>query len=346
MANIALTRLRKELKAFHADPPPHIHVAVDEKNILNWSYLLEGPSGTAYEGGWYWGRLRFPKNYPFGPPSILMMTPSGRFEQNTRLCLSMSDFHPESWQPAWAVATVLKGLLSFMCEDTPTTGSIMPLPSFETRKRVAGESIAWNKGQAEFRSSFPEFEAIVEAAGNRCEVISGAPEPTSKVQASIAKSGGGSGGGCSGGYAGEVAAKQVDVAAAAPTVHPAPSENERAFNPGCSVRVKGLQTRSDLNGQIALVEGTDASNGRVRVKVGLELEVPEIIAVKPDNLETCQAPGPGLQEVLDAAILESGYFLCTGCKKTLPKASFSAKRWKKRKDPGYQIQCTECAEPT
>ena len=33
---------------------------------LNWSYLLEGPKGTPYEGGWYWGRLRFPKNYPFG----------------------------------------------------------------------------------------------------------------------------------------------------------------------------------------------------------------------------------------------------------------------------------------
>ena len=28
-----------------------------------------------------------------------------------------SDYHPETWQPAWSVATVLKGLLSFMCED-------------------------------------------------------------------------------------------------------------------------------------------------------------------------------------------------------------------------------------
>ena len=27
-----------------------------------------------------------------------------------------SDYHPETWQPAWSVATVLKGLLSFMCE--------------------------------------------------------------------------------------------------------------------------------------------------------------------------------------------------------------------------------------
>ena len=37
----------------------------------------------------------------------------------TRLCLSMSDFHPETWNPGWSVATVAKGLLSFMARRTP-----------------------------------------------------------------------------------------------------------------------------------------------------------------------------------------------------------------------------------
>ena len=32
--------------------------------------------------------------------SICMLTPSGRFEPNTNLCLSMTDFHPESWSPS------------------------------------------------------------------------------------------------------------------------------------------------------------------------------------------------------------------------------------------------------
>ena len=43
-----------------------------------------------------------------------MMTPNGRFQTNTRLCLSISDFHPDTWNPAWSVATILTGLLSFM----------------------------------------------------------------------------------------------------------------------------------------------------------------------------------------------------------------------------------------
>lgn len=32
--------------------------------------------------------------YPYKPPSIQMFTPSGRFQTNTKLCLSMTDFHP------------------------------------------------------------------------------------------------------------------------------------------------------------------------------------------------------------------------------------------------------------
>lgn len=43
-----------------------------------------------------------------------MTTPSGRFQPDTRLCLTMSDFHPSLWNPSWSVATILNGLLSFM----------------------------------------------------------------------------------------------------------------------------------------------------------------------------------------------------------------------------------------
>lgn len=29
----------------------------------------------------------------------------------------MTDFHPESWNPAWSVDTILTGLLSFFLSD-------------------------------------------------------------------------------------------------------------------------------------------------------------------------------------------------------------------------------------
>ena len=33
--------------------------------------------------------------------SITIIKPNGRFELNTKVCLSITGFHPEYWQPAW-----------------------------------------------------------------------------------------------------------------------------------------------------------------------------------------------------------------------------------------------------
>ena len=108
-------------------------------NILEWHYVVRGPDDSLYKGGLYHGKLVFPSEFPFKPPSILMMTPNGRFKTDTRLCLSISDYHPDTWNPAWSVSTILtgrsivfnltlsltfSGLLSFMLERSPTLGSI------------------------------------------------------------------------------------------------------------------------------------------------------------------------------------------------------------------------------
>lgn len=39
----AIMRLKKEYVAFAKDPPPFIQAAMDEKNLLHWDYVLEGP---------------------------------------------------------------------------------------------------------------------------------------------------------------------------------------------------------------------------------------------------------------------------------------------------------------
>jgi ubiquitin-conjugating enzyme E2 J2 len=84
-----------------------------------------------------------------------MYTPSGRFQPDKKICFSMSDFHPGSWNPAWSVATILTGLVSFMLSDEMTTGSVT---TTDTDKRVyASRSHAWNLQQRRFRDSFPEY---------------------------------------------------------------------------------------------------------------------------------------------------------------------------------------------
>ncbi|RPA71654.1 UBC-like protein [Ascobolus immersus RN42] len=153
----ASKRLAKEYAAIRASPPPYITAHPTDSNILEWHYILTGPPQTPYEGGQYWGTLIFPPDYPFKPPSIQMITPSGRFQPSTRLCLSISDFHPKSFNPAWSVATILIGLLSFMTGEEMTTGSVSA--SREEREGFARRSRWWNSvhGGNRFRNEWEDL---------------------------------------------------------------------------------------------------------------------------------------------------------------------------------------------
>lgn len=152
----ATKRLSKEFKQIEGNPPPFIIARPNEDNILDWHYVISGPPETPYAQGQFHGRITFPPEYPFKPPRIKMLTPSGRFEVNKRLCLSMSDFHEESWNPSWSVATILTGLLSFMTGDEATTGSITT--SVATKHKRALDSRRFNcESNPLFRQVFPEL---------------------------------------------------------------------------------------------------------------------------------------------------------------------------------------------
>ncbi|KAK0742959.1 ubiquitin-conjugating enzyme/RWD-like protein [Schizothecium vesticola] len=138
----AQKRLTREYKSITENPPPYITAHPSDSNILEWHYIITGPENTPYHGGQYWGTLIFPNNYPFAPPAIRMHTPSGRFQPSSRLCLSISDFHPRSFNPAWEVSTILIGLLSFMTSDEMTTGSVSATEA--ERKAYAARSRWWN----------------------------------------------------------------------------------------------------------------------------------------------------------------------------------------------------------
>lgn len=106
-------RLLKELQRIQRAPPTGIEARPLESDLLEWHFVIRC-SQEPYAGGEYHGRLSFPVEYPMLPPSFRMLTPSGRFDPGARLCLSMSDYHPESWNPGWSVETLLVGLQSFM----------------------------------------------------------------------------------------------------------------------------------------------------------------------------------------------------------------------------------------
>lgn len=165
----AQKRLTREYRNFQESPPPFIQALPDESNILEWHYVISGPPDTPYDGGQYHGTLTFPADYPFKPPAIRMFTPSGRFRPGVRLCLSISDYHPKSWNPAWSVSTILTGLLSFMVSEESTAGSIGMTE--EARIEYARLSKSFNLRSEAFVQHFPD---LVES--NRADIIKASAE--------------------------------------------------------------------------------------------------------------------------------------------------------------------------
>ncbi|KAK2406665.1 Ubiquitin-conjugating enzyme E2 34 [Trifolium repens] len=150
-----IKRLQKEYRALCKEPVSHIVARPSPSDILEWHYVLEGSEGTPFAGGYYYGKIKFPPEYPYKPPGISMTTPNGRFMTQKKICLSMSDFHPETWNPMWSVSSILTGLLSFMMDTSPTTGSVSTTTA--EKQRLAKSSLSFNCRNATFRKMFPEY---------------------------------------------------------------------------------------------------------------------------------------------------------------------------------------------
>ncbi|KAG0354864.1 hypothetical protein BGZ54_001445 [Gamsiella multidivaricata] len=111
-------------------------------DIFEWHFTIRGPEETDFEGGLYHGRILLPNNYPFAPPSLMFLTPNGRFELHKKVCLSITGYHPEYWQPAWGIRTVLVAVMGFL--PTQSKGAIGGLDtSVEARKALAIKSRTW-----------------------------------------------------------------------------------------------------------------------------------------------------------------------------------------------------------
>ncbi|PCH38338.1 UBC-like protein [Wolfiporia cocos MD-104 SS10] len=158
--NSAVKRIMQEARELANDPCTDYSAAPLEDDIFEWHCTLRGPPGTEFEGGLYHFRILLPAEYPFRPPSIMMLTPNGRFELNTKLCISFTNCtyslisgraaklvhedHEELWQPAWGVRTAIIGLQGFFpLKGTAAVGvGALEFPVAE-RKRLAALSREW-----------------------------------------------------------------------------------------------------------------------------------------------------------------------------------------------------------
>jgi ubiquitin-conjugating enzyme E2 J1 len=133
----------KEATELSSHPSLDYHAEPLESNLFEWHFTIRGPpSPSPFASGLYHGRIVLPNTYPLRPPSFRFLTPSGRFEVNREICLSISGHHEETWQPAWGIRTALVAIRSFM--DTEAKGQLGGLDcSADVRRDMARQGPNW-----------------------------------------------------------------------------------------------------------------------------------------------------------------------------------------------------------
>ncbi|KAG6488131.1 hypothetical protein ZIOFF_056889 [Zingiber officinale] len=118
-------------------------------------------------GGYYYGKLKFPPDYPFKPPSIRMITPNGRFSPNS-LGIQCGLYRGNS---------ILTGLLSFMLDNHQTAGSVRS--SDDEKRKLAKASLSYNcenKNCSNFKKLFPEYVEKYYQQQNHKQLVVQQPE--------------------------------------------------------------------------------------------------------------------------------------------------------------------------
>jgi len=163
MSILCTKRLLIEIDKINKEPLDDVDVIINENDILTWYFLIKGKD--EYKGGYYIGQIINSKKYPMEPPSFMMLTPSGRFDIGTKICLSNSSFHYESWNPLWTMKSAIMGFVSIMYDYSTTAfGSGHMKTSKSEKKLYAFGSVEYNKMQ--HPDLFSKFTRFVNSDGN------------------------------------------------------------------------------------------------------------------------------------------------------------------------------------
>ena len=103
---------------------------------------------------------------------MILLTPNGRFELNKKICLTITGYHEEHWQPAWGIRTALMALIGFF--ESEARGAIGGIDMSQSdRQRLARASPAWTCPTCKQ----PNSELLPEPAKVEPSTASGEPSP-------------------------------------------------------------------------------------------------------------------------------------------------------------------------
>ena len=121
-----INRLLKDIKMIIKNPliEQGIYYIHDDTDMMKGYAMIIGPSDTPYFGGFYFFKLKYPRDYPYAPPIIKYYTNSNaiRFNPNLytcgKVCLSiLNTWRGEQWTSCQTISTVLLTLCTILCKN-------------------------------------------------------------------------------------------------------------------------------------------------------------------------------------------------------------------------------------
>src|SRR5690606_16012591 len=121
---------------------------IDENNLYEWNVFIEGPEGTEYEGGIFKAVMKFPKDYPYNPPSLQFISQFWHPNVYTDGKVCVSILHPpghdplndqerpeERWSPVQTPESILLSVLLLSSEPNISSPANVDA-SVEYRKQI------------------------------------------------------------------------------------------------------------------------------------------------------------------------------------------------------------------
>lgn len=113
-----LQRIQKELLEIQRDPPANCSAGPEGDDLYEWQASIMGPRDSPYQGGVFWLKIHFPKDYPFKPPKVMFLTKiyHPNISSSGAICI---DILKDNWSPALTISKVLLCICSLLDDPNP-----------------------------------------------------------------------------------------------------------------------------------------------------------------------------------------------------------------------------------
>jgi len=124
----AALRIQNDLRSLKKTPLDGVYVELkDDSNLFEWKIWFEGPKDTPFSGGIFEAKMKFPDNYPEGPPDLYIESEfwHPNVYADGKLCISilhtpgedpLNDGESEMmrWLPTHSFSTIFNSFLSIL----------------------------------------------------------------------------------------------------------------------------------------------------------------------------------------------------------------------------------------